>query len=126
MPQADVAPQGLRYDTLWQRLIANTAEPDSEQGCWPWTGKKCSGYGYGRLNLYVPELACNKPVTAHVLAWAIAETGIVTAGELYLRYLEVRCCGLELDHLCENTKCINPDHLELVTPKQNSQRKFRR
>lgn len=64
------APQGLRYDTLWQRLIANTAEPDSDNGCWPWTGKKCSSYGYGRLNLYVPELAANRPVTAHVLAWA--------------------------------------------------------
>ncbi len=27
--------------------------------------------------------------------------------------------GLTLDHLCRNTKCVNPDHLEPVTAKVN-------
>lgn len=27
--------------------------------------------------------------------------------------------GLELDHLCRNTSCINPDHLEAVTHRIN-------
>lgn len=27
--------------------------------------------------------------------------------------------GFHLDHLCRNTKCINPDHLEAVTPQTN-------
>lgn len=27
--------------------------------------------------------------------------------------------GLELDHLCRNTSCVNPDHLEAVTHKVN-------
>ncbi len=30
--------------------------------------------------------------------------------------------GMELDHLCKNRICCNPDHLEIVTPAQNSQR----
>jgi len=120
------APQGRRYGSLWLRLIANTAEPDSDNGCWCWTGRKCSSYGYGRLNLYVPDLARNVPLTAHVAAWVMLETSIVEPHPLYLACLEMRHSGLQLDHLCHNTKCINPDHLELVTPKQNSQRRYRR
>jgi len=27
--------------------------------------------------------------------------------------------GLHLDHLCRNTLCVNPDHLEPVTPREN-------
>lgn len=30
--------------------------------------------------------------------------------------------GLELDHLCKNRSCCNPDHLEAVTHRVNSQR----
>jgi hypothetical protein len=119
------APQGRRYGSLWERLMANTAEPDGDSGCWCWTGRKCSSYGYGRINLYVPELARNVPLTAHVAAWVMLETGIVAPHSLYLACLELRCSGLQLDHLCHNTKCINPDHLELVTPRENSQSRYR-
>jgi hypothetical protein len=30
--------------------------------------------------------------------------------------------GLQLDHLCRNKVCCNPDHLEAVTPKENVHR----
>jgi len=30
---------------------------------------------------------------------------------------------MPLDHLCNNTKCINPDHLEIVTTAENNRRK---
>jgi protein-arginine kinase activator protein McsA len=30
--------------------------------------------------------------------------------------------GKELDHLCRNRKCANPDHLEPVTPRANKLR----
>lgn len=30
--------------------------------------------------------------------------------------------GLELDHLCRNPRCVNPDHLEAVTHKENVRR----
>jgi len=29
---------------------------------------------------------------------------------------------LQIDHLCKNKKCVNPDHLELVTPQENMNR----
>lgn len=31
--------------------------------------------------------------------------------------------GLELDHLCFNPSCVNPDHLEAVTHKENLRRR---
>lgn len=30
--------------------------------------------------------------------------------------------GLQLDHLCREPDCVNPDHLELVTPAENVRR----
>ena len=30
--------------------------------------------------------------------------------------------GLWIDHLCRNRSCVNPDHLEPVTPKENIRR----
>lgn len=32
--------------------------------------------------------------------------------------------GLVLDHLCRNTSCANPEHLEPVTPRENTLRGF--
>jgi hypothetical protein len=33
--------------------------------------------------------------------------------------------GLELDHLCRNHACVNPEHLEPVTPTVNNRRGLR-
>jgi hypothetical protein len=34
--------------------------------------------------------------------------------------------GLEPDHLCRNPPCCNPDHLEIVTPRENVMRGYSR
>lgn len=62
--------------------------------CWEWMGGK-SGGGYGVFD--------HKKV--HI--WA------------YEHLVGVRPEGLDLDHLCRNKVCVNPDHLEPVTRRVN-------
>lgn len=73
-------------------------------GCWIWQGTvRPNGYGGAGK-----KLGTNKWVTvsAHRLAY---ETFV---GEIPK--------GMTIDHLCRNKLCLNPEHLEAVTQKENS------
>lgn len=71
----------------------------TESGCWEWTAALSSGYGkfhkYGQIRM----------VYAH--RWS------------YEHHVGPIPDGLVIDHLCRNTKCVNPDHLEPVTQGEN-------
>jgi len=69
--------------------------------CWEWTGYRQSG-GYGRLYLQ------GGVALAHRFSYGLL------VGEIPQ--------GLEIDHLCRNTSCVNPDHLEAVTHQENMMR----
>ena len=70
--------------------------------CWNWkAGKNDSGYGIFRYK--------NKIVKAHRFAYELLREKIPD--------------GLETDHLCNNTLCVNPYHIELVTKTENLKRK---
>lgn len=63
--------------------------------CWEWKNAKI--YGYFRLN--------GKKTVCHKISY-----------QLFIGPIPQ---GLELDHLCRNMKCCNPEHLEAVTHKEN-------
>jgi hypothetical protein len=107
-----------RYDNLWLRLMANTADPDNEQSCWIWEAKRDRG-GYGRVNVYVPGLGAVVILMSHIAAWCWLEARCESADDLYLAYLEFRSSGLELDHRCVTPCCIRPDHLLPITGPEN-------
>ena len=62
-----------------------------------------SDQGYGRI-----YIGAGKWRRAHRMVWLLAGRTIPD--------------GMQLDHLCRNRACVNLDHLELVTSKQNTLR----
>jgi hypothetical protein len=74
---------------------------EARDGHWLWTGwSNSAGYPYVRFE------GRDQPayrVVYTLLAGAIPE-------------------GLELDHLCQMPRCVNPDHLEPVTHAENQRR----
>ena len=67
----------------------------TDSGCWEWAGSRTQG-GYGRLG----------GVNTHRLAY---EAWVGPIGE-----------GLVVRHKCDNPPCINPEHLETGTNKDNT------
>jgi hypothetical protein len=65
--------------------------------CWTWKGAKIEGYGIVRRD--------GKAIRIHRLIWEALYGPIPITKEL--------------DHVCRNTLCANPDHLELVSHKIN-------
>lgn len=70
-------------------------------GCWLWTGYR-DKLGYGRLTIDGKTAAAHRIVYEH-------HKGPIPS-------------GLEIDHLCRVTSCVNPDHLEAVTHLENMRR----
>ncbi len=78
-----------------------------ESPCWIWLLSKTAG-GYGRAANGRGGIKL-----AHCLTWE-KENG------------RVKPEGLDLDHLCRVKACCNPDHLELVTRRENLMRRVKR
>jgi hypothetical protein len=78
-------------------------------GCWVWIGarfKKTTG-DYGQIRMGTRNNS--KVMKAHRVSYECFNGEIPT--------------GLELDHLCKNTLCVNPIHLEPTTHIENCRRR---
>ncbi|MGV0624539.1 HNH endonuclease signature motif containing protein [Mycolicibacter minnesotensis] len=72
-------------------------------GCWLWTASTTSrGYGCYRLTRTM------QTYLVHRIAWTITRFPVPE--------------GFTLDHTCQNRRCVNPEHLEMVTLRVNSWR----
>lgn len=87
------------------RFAAKVALSDS--GCLVWLGG-IAGSGYGHFHTTQSGAIKARDVYAH--RWS------------YEHHRGPIPEGLHLDHLCRNRKCVNPDHLEPVTQRENTLR----
>jgi len=90
---------GLSGRTVEQRFWQKVKQLPG--GCWEWMGTILAT-GYGQFVIK------RKPFMAHRVSY---EMLIGPIGE-----------GLYIDHLCRNPRCVNPSHLEPVTPRENVMR----
>ena len=82
----------------WRDRFWTKVNKDALNKCWLWTaGVSLEGYGRFSVN--------RQPTYAHRISYAFAKGDIPT--------------GMELDHLCRNRICVNPEHLEVVTHQEN-------
>jgi len=103
-------PKPLRPFTLTERIMSNV-HVDMYTNCWEWQGANSgegtgAGRGYGRMSIDGYTSA------VHRVMWACVN-GYLPAKK-------------QIDHTCNNRICCNPNHLEMVTHKQNHKRRVRR
>lgn len=93
------SPLAAPIDRVAERFWSKVEKTGS---CWPWTGF-CDRKGYGQFS---PKSGVTKK--AHRYAYELLVGPIPE--------------GLQLDHLCRVRNCVNPDHLEPVTNRENTLR----
>ena len=75
----------------------------SKKKCWEWN-LSIGTHGYGQIGWYFSGKSAG--TTAHRVAW-VAVNGPIPE-------------GMTIDHLCRNRKCVNPNHLQLLTNEENA------
>lgn len=85
-------------ENFWPRV-----RTDAPSECWEWPGARTQ-CGYGKASYL------GRTIGAHRLAYIFAY------GDIPAEH--------EVDHLCRNPLCCNPEHLEAVSPAENRRRQY--
>jgi hypothetical protein len=93
-----------QIEKFWSKVEV----PYQPSCCWEWQGLFTKG-GYGRYFTYSVD-----KIRRYLLAHRVAYTILI--GDIPE--------DLEIDHLCRNRQCVNPDHMEPVTSLENQIRSF--
>jgi hypothetical protein len=88
--------------TTEQRFWSRVDRSAGDDACWPWIGAK-TYRGYGAF------WDGKKHSNGHRYSYEL-HSGVEIPD------------GMQIDHLCRVTYCVNPKHLELVTRKENMRR----
>lgn len=95
-------PKNLMLDGVkdYSRFFQKVLMPRDLDKCWLWLrGENEHGYGYFRID--------GKTVKAHRVSY------VHWKGEIP--------SGMDVDHVCHNKPCVNPDHLRTATRAENMQ-----
>ena len=79
---------------------------DPDTGCWNWTDVP-GDHGYGTIS-EAPAPMQRRTLLAHRVSYELHKGPIPD--------------GLVVDHMCNNRRCVNPDHLQAITHEANIKR----
>ncbi len=97
-----------RRDDIRARILASVdvVMAGYETPCWLWTmADSGSGRGGGYPRMKLNDHTC----AVHKVAF-VNEYGFVPGNK-------------QIDHKCRNRRCVNPDHLEMVSHRENQKRR---
>lgn len=111
-----------KRDARWdrnplERFYESVEKSAEENGCWNWQGKKThqksttrGRYGLFRIGPVSEQVS---PALAHRFSYEAHNNITLTTAE-------------PVHHKCANTLCVNPDHLQVITPEENTAEMFER
>ena len=99
---------GRKTPPIKQRFLSKVDFSSSPIGCWIWKGS-FGGFDPNGNHAYGRFWFMEKNVMAHKFSYEFIGDKIIPE-------------GFQVDHLCKNQICVNPNHLQAVSQKENSNR----